>query len=436
MTAIDHTHDERARSWVTSANVLSTQFPIQNLPLGIFHAGRGGEGRIGVAIGDQILDVGAVLDRGLKGFLHEHEQILHATSLNGLMAAGRPVLKLLREHVFGLLLQGFAHEDLVRGCLVPMSSVRMSMPARIGDFTDFFTSIHHARRTGELTRPDMPVAPNFRSLPIAYHGRSSTVVESGVPCIRPKGQVGGTPGGTRYVPTQRLDFELEVGCFVGPGNALGDTIPLDEAESHVAGLCLVNDWSARDIQRWESMPLGPFLAKSFITSISPWVVTLEALAPFRGPAPTRPVEEPALSTTLTSAAHDVDGAIDIALEALLQTEKMKREGIAPAVIARPRFAEQYWTLFQMLTHHASNGCSLRPGDLIASGTVSGPERENSGCLLELTVGGREPLELPSGEWRTFLEDGDMVLLRGACRREGYRSIGFGDCQAQIMKEKV
>jgi fumarylacetoacetase len=436
MTGVDHTHDERARSWVASANAPSTGFPIQNLPLAIFHAGTGSEGRIGVAIGDQILDLGAVLDRGLNGFLQQHERLLRANSLNGLMAAGRPVLKALRGHVFGLLVQGCAHEDRVRECLVPMSSVRMGMPAQIGDFTDFFTSIHHARRTGELSRPDMPVAPNFRSLPIAYHGRASTVVESGVPCIRPKGQAHGASGDTRYVPTQRLDFELEVGCFVGPGNALGDTIPLDEAESHVAGLCLVNDWSARDIQRWESVPLGPFLAKSFMTSISPWVVTLEALAPFRVPAPSRPAEDPALSPTLTSPLHQAQGAIDIALEVLLQTGKMKRDGIAPMAIARPLFAQQYWTLFQMLTHHASNGCSLRPGDLISSGTVSGPEREDSGCLLELTVGGREPLTLPSGEARTFLEDGDTVLFRGVCRRDGYRSIGFGECEAQIAKEKA
>ncbi|MDB5860831.1 MAG: fumarylacetoacetase [Ramlibacter sp.] len=431
MPEIDHTHDAAAPSWVASANDAGTEFPIQNLPLGVFETERGTGARIGVAIGDQVLDLAAALDRGLLPGLQGMAPALRADSLNALMARGAADRHRLRHTVFGLLEAGHSRSAETSGCLVPMALVRMQLPARIGDFTDFFTSIHHARRTGELSRPDMPLLPNFRHLPIAYHGRASSVVVSGGPCMRPRGQALGMSGDTRYVPTQKLDFELEVGCYVGPGNALGETIPLDQAEDHVFGLSLVNDWSARDIQRWEAQPLGPFLAKSFTTSVSPWVVTLEALAPFRT-APRRPPGDDApLSATLTSTSHARHGAIEIALQALLQTGQMSRDGLAPTPIAQPRFGDQYWTLFQMLTHHASNGCNLRSGDLISSGTVSGPERADSGCLLELTAGGREPLRLPSGEERRFLEDGDTVVLRGVCRRDGFRTIGFGECRAQV-----
>jgi fumarylacetoacetase len=436
MADIDHTHDARAQSWVASANVPGTDFPIQNLPLGVFQVDSASSARIGVAIGDQILDVAAALDRGLLPRLQHLQPVLRSDNLNALMAGGPAQRRLLRNAVFELLEATSASQGAARTCLVPMASVRMRLPARIGDFTDFFTSIHHAQRTGELSRPEMPVAPNFRNMPIAYHGRASSVVESGVPCVRPKGQAVGPTGDNRYVPTSKLDFELEVGCYVGPGNELGDTIALDEAEQHVFGLSLVNDWSARDIQRWESQPLGPFLAKSFMTTVSPWIVTLEALAPFRAPARSRSGDEPQLSPTLTSAGHAATGGIQISLQVLLQTEVMRRDGIAPTVISQPNFADQYWTLFQMLTHHASNGCNLRSGDLLSSGTVSGPERVNSGCLVELTVGGREPLSMPSGETRSFLEDGDTVWLRGTCTRDGFTPIGFGDCKAQIVKEKV
>ncbi|WP_280155795.1 fumarylacetoacetase [Piscinibacter sp. XHJ-5] len=432
MIAIDYTHAEDARSWVAGADAAGCDFPIQNLPLGVFHAGGETSARVGVAIGDQILDLAAALDHDLLPELRSLEADLRSDSLNALMARGQVHRRLLRHAVFALLEAGSLHQARASACLVPMKAVQMRLPVRIGDFTDFFTSIHHARRTGELSRPDAPVLPNFRHMPIGYHGRASSVVESGVPCVRPEGQAAGTNGDTRYVPSDKLDFELEVGCYVSQGNALGTTIALDDADQHVFGLSLVNDWSARDIQRWESQPLGPFLAKSFMTTVSPWVVTLEALAPFRGPARGRPEGEPPLSAALTSTKHVAGGGIEISLQALLQTEAMRKQGIAPVVIAQPRFGEQYWTLFQMLTHHASNGCNLRTGDLLSSGTVSGRDRADSGCLLELTVGGREPLRLPAGETRTFLHDGDIVCLRGICEGPGFRSIGFGDCTAQVV----
>jgi fumarylacetoacetase len=433
MAEIDHTHDAAAQSWVASANEAGCDFPIQNLPLGVFETDDNAGGRIGVAIGEHVLDLSVALDRGLLPRLDDIAPALRADSLNALIAGGAADRRVLRHAVFELLEAAHPRREEARECLVPMARARMRLPAHIGDFTDFFTSIHHARRTGKLSRPDNPLLPNFRHLPVAYHGRASSVVASDVPCVRPRGQALGASGDTRYVPTGKLDFELEVGCYVGPGNALGRTIALDEAEQHVFGLSLVNDWSARDIQRWEAQPLGPFLAKSFMTSVSPWVVTLEALAPFRT-APRRPAgDDIALSPTLTSPRHAQDGAIEISLQALLQTEAMRRDGLAPTPVAQPNFGDQYWTLFQMLTHHASNGCNLRSGDLISSGTVSGPERENSGCLLELTTGGKEPLRLPSGEARRFLEDGDTVVLRGACRRDGFRSIGFGECRGQIVR---
>lgn len=432
---IDHTHDRRAQSWVGSANEVGAEFPIQNLPLGIFSSGASPIGRVGVAIGDQILDLAAALDAGLLPELDAFSAELHEEKLNRLMACGGGARRAVRQAVFHLLENG--HRDRARAmrCLVPMASARMRLPTQIGDFTDFFTSIHHARRTGALTRPDMPVAPNFRHMPIAYHGRASSVVESGVPLVRPRGQR--TPSGglnDGYVPTQWLDFELEVGCYVGRGNSLGSTIAIDDAEEHMFGLCLVNDWSARDIQIWESHPLGPFLSKSFMTTVSPWVVTLEALAPFRAPAAPREAGDPPLPSELTSVHHASQGGIAISLQAMLQTAEMCNNGAAAVVISQPQFSGQYWTLAQMLTHHASNGCNLRAGDLLSSGTVSGPEQHNSGCLVELNAGGRHALRLPSGESRLFLEDGDVVSLRGLCEREGYRPIGFGECEAQVAKD--
>ena len=432
--AIDHTHDPAASSWVDGANSPNAEFPIQNLPLGVFEYGQSTQRRIGVAIGDHVLDIAAALDSNVLPELAEFAIELRMTDLNALMRHGRRASGALRHAVFGLLRADSQHQEAAATCLRPMREVRMRLPVQIGDFTDFFTSIHHARRAGELMRPDMPVAPNFRNMPIAYHGRASSVVESGVPCIRPRGQTAPADAAVTaqgYVPTQSLDFELEVGCLIGRGNALGSTISIDEAEDHMFGLCLVNDWSARDIQFWESYPLGPFLAKSFMTTVSPWLVTLEALAPFRVAAPARGPEDPPLSSALTSPRHAAEGGISISLEVHLQTAAMRKNGLEPVVLTRPQFSEQYWTLAQMITHHASNGCNLRTADLLSSGTVSGVERENSGCMLELTDVGKTPLRLPSGETRRFLEDGDIVWLRGVCGRDGYKSIGFGASTAQI-----
>jgi fumarylacetoacetase len=430
MIELDHTHRADAVSWVASAQDPDTDFPIQNLPLGVFRRDEETP-RIGIAIGDRVLDLQGAFGLGLLPQLANLTDACSAPHLNALMTLGRPAARRLRRAVFDLLAfdsDARRHADVL---LIGMNEVQMLVPAQIGDFTDFFTSIHHARRTGEMFRPDTPLQPNFKHLPVAYHGRASSVVASGTPCVRPRGQLGMSPEGAVYTPTQRLDFELEVGFYIGPGNVLGASIGIDASEQQVFGLCLVNDWSARDIQRWESQPLGPFLAKSFMTSVSPWVVTLDALAPFRCPVPARAEGEPPVSRALNSEEHALHGAIDIALSVHLQTARMRSEGKAPAAVARPGFADQYWSIFQMLTHHASNGCNLRSGDLLSSGTVSGAEREHSGCLLELTNNGKEPLVLPNRESRSFLEDGDMVEFRGRCARDGYRSIGFGVCRGTV-----
>ena len=355
--------------------------------------------------------------------------------LNALMALGRPAARRLRHAVFDLLEQGSGAERAASDILVPMDGVQMLLPARIGDFTDFFTSIHHAQRTGEMFRPAAPLAPNFKHLPVAYHGRASSVVVSGTPCVRPAGQTGAPQGQARYAPSERLDFELEVGAYVGPGNPLGETVALAAAEQQLFGLSLVNDWSARDLQRWESLPLGPFLAKSFMTTVSPWVVTLDALAPFRCAAVDRGSDAPALAPELVDDGHRQAGAIDIALQVLLRTQRMRAAQEPAVVLSQARFADQYWSLFQMLVHHTSNGCNLRSGDLFASGTVSGPRREESGCLLELTHNGEEPVALPGGESRAYLCDGDEVVLRGRCERTGFRGIGFGACAGQVLSSR-
>jgi fumarylacetoacetase len=358
------------------------------------------------------------------------DDALRQITLNAWMAMGRVSSSALRRKLFALLhscTEGAVRET-VSNCLVPASACTMMLPSQIGDFTDFYTSIYHARRAGELVRPDAPVHPNFRSMPIAYHGRASSVMVSGEPCRRPLGQTSATSG---YRPTTKLDFELELGLYVGEKTHAMKRLSVDSAEDHLFGLCLVNDWSARDIQRWESAPLGPFLAKSFMTSASPWVVTAEAIAPFRVAAPIRGADAPPLAAHLTSASHIASAAVDISLRATLQSRSMRQAGIAGVDMANPNFKDQYWSVSQMLTHHASNGCPLRSGDLISSGTVSGPERADSGCLLERTRDGREPITLPTGEVRTYLEDGDTVSFSDRCRRAGFRTIGFGECVAEV-----
>jgi fumarylacetoacetase len=435
-TRIDGTHDAALKSWVESANDPATAFPVQNLPLGVFRRGGRRPARIGCAIGDDVLDLSVCAERGLlRGLPTEVEEACRTTSLNALMALEARVRAPLRHRLSHLLRAagGFVTARNDRAdALLSQSEAEMLLPAAVGDYTDFYASIFHAANVGRMLRPDNPLLPNYRWMPIGYHGRASSLLVSGAKVARPSGQTEPAPGGApSFGPCRNLDYELEVGAFLGPGNALGRPIPLAEAEDHVFGLCLVNDWSARDLQKWEYQPLGPFLAKSFATSVSPWVVTLEALTPYRVPAFQRPEGDPAPLPYLTHEEDAARGGIDLRLEVRLSSRRMREQGLEPAVLSRSNLRDLYWTLGQMVTHHASNGCNLRPGDLIASGTVSGPEKGQRGCLLELTWRGTEPLTLPGGETRRFLEDGDEVIFRGHCEREGFARIGFGECRGVV-----
>ena len=390
-----------------------TDFPIENLPFGVFR--REGVAHVGVAFGDQILDVNACAREGLID-----EPSLLSPVLNDFMAKGSAVSRDVRARITELLTRGTADKHLV-----PQSGAEMLLPAKIGDYSDFYASVHHATNVGSMFRPDNPLLPNYKWMPIGYHGRASSIVVSGTTVRRPSGQTRDDANAPpSFGPSKRLDYEMEVGAFIGAGNELGEPIPVASALDHVFGLCLVNDWSARDIQTWEYQPLGPFLAKSFATSISPWVVTREALEPFRVSAAPRAQGDPA---PLPHLVDDI--AYDITVEVWLCTAKMNE----PVRISRGNFRDLYWTLAQFVAHQTSNGCNLQPGDLLASGTVSGPEKDSRGCLLELTWRGTEPLELPSGERRTFLENGDEVILRGYCEREGFPRIGFGECRGVVRQ---
>ena len=422
------------RSWVEAANDPQTDFPLANLPLGVFR--RQGRTGIGTAIGDQILDLRASARLGLlEGLAQALIAACEADSLNGVMALGRLHWRSLRDRLTTLL--GDAQDcDMVEPLLIPQREAEMLPPAEIGDYTDFYASIYHATNVGRLFRPDNPLLPNYRWTPIGYHGRASSIVVSGAPVRRPCGQTKGpeaaAPG---FGPSRLLDYELEVGLFIGPGNALGDPVPIDKAEEQIFGLCLLNDWSARDIQAWEYQPLGPFLAKSFATSISPWVVMMEALEPYRAPAFQRAEGDPQPLPYLEARADREHGAIDLNLEVYLSSQRMRAEGMAPMRVSRGNLRDLYWTPAQLVTHHASNGCNLRPGDLLATGTVSGSARESAGCLLEITRRGADPITLPNGETRRFLEDGDEVTLRGCCEREGLPRIGFGECRGRVEAAK-
>ncbi|HEY9696725.1 MAG TPA: fumarylacetoacetase [Trichocoleus sp.] len=433
---IDATHDPNLQSWVESANQADTGFPIQNLPFGVFQRGNADKPRIGVAIGNQILDLTACRTAGLLQNLPESLQIAcTAPILNPLMAMGKPASLLLRHHLSHLLRAGQTPlpEDQI---LAPMSEAQMLLPATIGDYTDFYASIFHATNVGKLFRPDNPLLPNYKHVPIAYHGRASSIVPSNTPILRPSGQQKRAEASTpTFAPAQMLDYELEVGCFVGKGNELGQPVAIDDAEDHLFGLCLVNDWSARDIQAWEYQPLGPFLSKSFATTVSPWVVTLAALAPFRCPAFTRAEGDPLPLPYLTASANQQQGGIDLNLEVFLASAQMRQQNYLPMRLSQSKFQQLYWTVAQMLTHHTSNGCNLRPGDLFASGTVSGAEAGTAGCLLELTQRGTQPIALPTGETRSFLVEGDEVTLRGYCEKEGYARIEFGECRGVIQGSK-
>ena len=424
----DATHDAALRSWVGSANG-STDFPIQNLPFGVFRR-HGGAARTGVAIGDQVLDLPACADRNhLSGL---DPAVIHACRqpvLNELMALGRPASKSLRARLSHMLSTASTPRPEL---LVPVSDTEMQVSAAIGDYTDFYASIHHAMNVGSMFRPDNPLLPNYKYLPVGYHGRASSIVASGTPIRRPRGQVRDDPNSApRFAPTRMLDYELEVGFFVGAGNDLGSPVRVSEAAEHLFGACLVNDWSARDVQSWEYQPLGPFLAKSFATTISPWVVTVEALAPFRVPAAARPVGDPAPLPHLWSEEDQAEGGVGLTLEVHLSTAQMREKGMEPVRLTHAGFASMYWTPAQMVAHHTSNGCNLRPGDLLASGTVSGPGEDQRGCLLELTWRGTRPITLPTGEQRRFLEDGDEIVFRAYAERDGFVRIGFGECRGRI-----
>ena len=427
---VDETHDAALSSWVPSANARGTDFPVQNLPLGIFRRrGTHDRPRIGVAIGDAIFDLYHAAQENLVTGADSLREACEAPTLNPLMSLPH-AHRLQFRHTLSSLLRSGA--DASRTELVSHDDAEMLLPASIGDYTDFYASIYHATNVGKMLRPDNPLLPNYKYVPIGYHGRASSIVVSGTAVPRPSGQTREDAAHPPvFGPTRRLDYELEVGFFVGRSNTQGEAVPIEHAGARLFGLCLLNDWSARDIQTWEYQPLGPFLAKNFSSSISPWVVTMEALAPFRVPAFPRAPGDPAPLPYLTDEADQAGGGIDVKLEVLLSSARMRAEGSAPMRISHSTLADLYWTPAQLLAHHTSNGCNLQPGDLLGSGTVSGEAKDARGCLLELTWRGAEPIQLPSGETRRFLEDGDEVIMRGACEREGFARIGFGECRGII-----
>jgi len=415
------------KSWIDSANAPGTDFPLGNLPFGVFQDG------ICIAIGDFVLSLGLCGQAGFLDGLSQATLVASAKArLNELMALSATERTSLRERLTGLLAAGQKDRESISLCLSPLKDAVLRKPVDIGDYTDFYASIHHATNVGRLFRPDNPLLPNYKYVPIGYHGRASSIVVSGTEVRRPRGQIKTAESSSpEYAPTRSLDYELEVGLYIGAGNALGEPVAVNEAESHIFGLSLVNDWSARDLQSWEYQPLGPFLSKSFATTVSPWVVTMEALAPFRVPAFARPKGDPAPLRYLDSERVRSGGAIDIVLEVYLATPEMRRRGEPETLISRSNFKDLYWTPAQLVAHHSSNGCNLQTGDLLASGTVSGPSPDARGCLLELTKRGAEPLTLPNGETRRFLEDGDEVIFRGFCKRPDAARIGFGECRGRL-----
>ena len=409
------------KSWVESANG-HRDFPLENLPFGVYR--RGLEPHICVAIGDELFDLFTGHEAGLIT-----DSACMSPTLNELMSLGRVNAARLRDHIANLLREDADERETVARHIVAQGDVEMLLPATIGDYTDFYASIHHATNVGSMFRPDNPLLPNYKHVPIAYHGRASSIVMSGAEVRRPSGQTKDEGAkAPSFGPSKRLDYEMEMGIFIASGNALGEPIPIADAELHVFGMCIVNDWSARDIQTWEYQPLGPFLSKNFATSLSPWIVTLDALEPYRVPRAPRAEGDP---PSLPYLDFDRDRAIDIAVEVCLASQQMRDEGIEPVRLSRGSFRELYWTIAQLVTHHASNGCNLRPGDLLATGTISGRDKSSRGCLLELTWRGTDRLELPTGEERAFLEDGDEVIMRAWCEKEGLPRIGFGECRGIV-----
>ena len=446
--SLNATHDPALCSWVASANTADTDFPIQNLPFGRFaRSGSGQAPRIGVAIGDQVLDLalaGAVPGwaDGLGAARGAALAALAGGDLNAFLALGPAVRQALRAALSAALASGSAHQAALAPCLVAQSTVTLGLPCHIGDYTDFYTGIHHATTVGQLFRPDHPLLPNYKHVPIGYHGRSSSIVVSGTPVRRPLGQTAPAAGGDGkpgYGPCQRLDYELELGLVVASANALGQPVPIAQAEDALAGVLLLNDWSARDLQAWEYQPLGPFLAKNFASTVSPWLVTMEALAPFRQPF-VRPAVDggsPAPLPYLDSAANRAAGAIDITLTVWLHTARAAAAGEPAVRLSQGHWPDAaWWTAAQLLTHHSSNGCNLQPGDLLGTGTLSGPQPDQAGSLLELTLGGKQAIDLPGGEQRRFLQDGDSLILRGFAQRDGARRIGLGECRGTVLPAPV
>jgi len=443
VTGLDETVAPERRSWVEAANAESCDFPIQNLPFCVFQrAGSNEPARVGVGIGDQVLDVAESAARGLLGRGAEAPLAAalprcRSNTLNDLMALGRTPVRALRREVSELLRAGAPAAEHDRAaaaaCLVPISDAELRLPCAIGDYTDFYASIDHATNVGSMFRPDQPLLPNYKWVPIGYHGRASSVVVSGTGVQRPRGQTRvETDTAPVFAASRRLDYELELGFFVAAGNELGTAVPIHDAEEQLFGVCLLNDWSARDMQTWEYQPLGPFLAKSFATTISPWVVTLDALAPFRARAKPRPAGDPAPLPYLFSEADTNAGGFDITVEVWLSSARMRDVGAAPVRVSVGNAVDLYWTPAQLLAHHTSNGCNLRPGDLLGTGTISGSAPESRGCLLERSWRGREPFALPNGETRSFLEDGDEVTMRAYCERSRHPRIGFGECRGVVL----
>nr|WP_295770732.1 fumarylacetoacetase [Rhodoferax sp.] len=431
---MNETHNPELRSWVASANAADTDFPIQNLPFGVFrHYGSAEPFRVGVAIGDQILDLSVAQAKSIfTGDADLAAQACCAPTLNAYMALGSHAWSALRLALSRALREGYALQSALSTCLVAQADAEFAVPAEIGDYTDFYTSVHHATNIGKLLRPDNPLLPNYKWIPIGYHGRSSSIGISGQELRRPVSQVM-RPGAAEPVlaASARMDYELEMGIFIGPGNALGEPVSMVQAEQHVFGLCLFNDWSARDVQGWEYQPLGPFLAKNFASTVSPWIVTMEALTPFRQ-AWTRAEGDPQPLPYLDSAELREQGALNIQLEVFMQTTAMREQGLAEHRLSHSNFRDAYWSVSQMVAHHTVNGCNLQPGDLLGSGTQSGPAVDEAGSMMELSKGGKEPINLPNGEKRTFIEDGDTIIFRGACQASGAARIGFGEVRGTVL----
>jgi fumarylacetoacetase len=424
---VDETHDPKLVSWVDGSQP-GSDFPVQNLPLGIFSEAKGLR-RPGVAIGDYILDLPAVAELLDEEWRDDFSQPI----LNAWLSRGPEAHRALRARLSEILTDDRYRDD-VEMHLIGQSEVRMHVPCLIGDYTDFYVGIHHATNVGRQFRPDNPLLPNYKYVPIGYHGRASSVRPSGEPVVRPAGQRKPPDADAPdYGPSRRLDYELELGMWIGRGNDLGQPIPIREADGHIAGYCLLNDWSARDLQAWEYQPLGPFLAKNFLTSVSPWIVSSDALEPFRSPMPPRPEGDPQPLPYLDDSTDRERGALSIELEVTLSTANMREQRQAPHVLSRGRAdAAMYWSAAQIVTHHASNGCNLQPGDLIGTGTLSTDSEDGLGSLLEISRGGKQPLDLPSGETRSFLEDGDEVTLRAWCERDGAVRIGLGECVGRVV----